>query len=224
MCVLLYFSFVCLHVCAYAAAFKSESNLKVQVHCGSGLEPGASELPRNCTPRVCVPAVLACKLCGGKTPKQNKKSQCPVPCPFLADTKKKNVACHYVSLCRSLIPFPPPSLLFPWTSECGWDQGVLTIISIFFSFWWLSCGKHSLSRLCLSIVQHPLHLGCILFPFLLSPFPRFLCLVRICLLSSLLFLFLLPSSLLCPCYSHPLTLFFFTFINSLFDGAMSFPR
>jgi len=34
-------------------------------------------------------------------------AQCSVSCPFLAD-----IACHYVSLCRSLI-FPPPSFLFP---------------------------------------------------------------------------------------------------------------
>jgi len=32
----------------------------------------------------------------------------PHPSPFLAD-----IACHYVSLCRSLIFLPPPSLLFP---------------------------------------------------------------------------------------------------------------
>jgi hypothetical protein len=31
-----------------------------------------------------------------------------VPCPFLTD-----IACHYVSLCRSLIFLPPPSVLFP---------------------------------------------------------------------------------------------------------------
>ena len=34
-------------------------------------------------------------------------AQCYVPCPFLAD-----IACHYVSLCRSLIS-PSPSLHFP---------------------------------------------------------------------------------------------------------------
>ena len=38
-------------------------------------------------------------------------AQCAAPCPFLAD-----IACHYVSLCRSLIPLPPPSLLFPSTT------------------------------------------------------------------------------------------------------------
>ena len=38
-------------------------------------------------------------------------AQCAVPCPFLAD-----IACHYVSLCRSLIPLLPPSLLFPSTT------------------------------------------------------------------------------------------------------------
>ena len=35
-------------------------------------------------------------------------AQCSVPCPFLTD-----IACHYVSLCRSLIFLPPPSVLFP---------------------------------------------------------------------------------------------------------------
>ena len=33
-------------------------------------------------------------------------AQCSVPCPFLGD-----IACHYVSLCRSLIFLPPPSFL-----------------------------------------------------------------------------------------------------------------
>ena len=35
-------------------------------------------------------------------------AQCSVSCPFLTD-----IACHYVSLCRSLIFLPPPSFLFP---------------------------------------------------------------------------------------------------------------
>jgi len=35
-------------------------------------------------------------------------AQFSVPCPFLVD-----IACHYVSLCRSLISPPSPSLLFP---------------------------------------------------------------------------------------------------------------
>jgi len=34
--------------------------------------------------------------------------QFSVSCPFLPD-----IACHYVSLCRSLIFLPPPSFLFP---------------------------------------------------------------------------------------------------------------
>jgi len=34
-------------------------------------------------------------------------AQCSVSCPFLAD-----IACHYVSLCRSLIFLPTPSFLF----------------------------------------------------------------------------------------------------------------
>ena len=42
MCVLFYFYFVCLHVCAFA--FKSK------VHCGSALGPGASGLPYYCIP------------------------------------------------------------------------------------------------------------------------------------------------------------------------------
>jgi len=50
MCVLFYFSFVCLHVCANTFKFK--------VHCGSAFEPGASGLPHYCTPPVCVPAVI----------------------------------------------------------------------------------------------------------------------------------------------------------------------
>ena len=34
-------------------------------------------------------------------------AQCSVPCPSLAD-----IACHYVSLCTSLIFLPPPCFLF----------------------------------------------------------------------------------------------------------------
>jgi len=50
MCVLFYFSFVCLHVCAYAFKFK--------VDFGSAFEPGTSGLPYCCTPPVCVPAEI----------------------------------------------------------------------------------------------------------------------------------------------------------------------
>ena len=50
MCILFYFSFIRLYVCAFAMHF--------MVHCGSALRPGASELPYYCTPPVCVPAVL----------------------------------------------------------------------------------------------------------------------------------------------------------------------
>ena len=35
-------------------------------------------------------------------------AQCSVPCPFSTD-----IACHHVSLCRSLIFLPPPSFSFP---------------------------------------------------------------------------------------------------------------
>jgi len=62
MCVLLYFSFLCLHVCAYAL----ESN----VHCGSALGPGASGLPYYCTPPVTVHTVL-----GGLAVWWNNKKQ-----------------------------------------------------------------------------------------------------------------------------------------------------
>jgi len=51
MCVLLYFSLVCLRVCAHAFT-------KFKVHCGSAFEPGASGLPYYCTPPVCVPDVI----------------------------------------------------------------------------------------------------------------------------------------------------------------------
>jgi len=50
MCVLFYFSFECLHVCAYA--------FKFMVHCGSTFEPGASGLAYYCTPPLCVPALI----------------------------------------------------------------------------------------------------------------------------------------------------------------------
>ena len=50
MCVLFYFYFVCLRVCAYA--------LKSKVCCGCALGPGASRLLYYCTPLVCVPDVI----------------------------------------------------------------------------------------------------------------------------------------------------------------------
>jgi len=45
-----YFSFVCLHVCAYAFKFK--------IHRGSAFEPGASGLPYYCTPTVLFSDVI----------------------------------------------------------------------------------------------------------------------------------------------------------------------
>jgi len=50
MCVLFYFTFVYLHVCAYVLKFRD--------HCCSAFELGASGLPYYCTPPVCVPAVI----------------------------------------------------------------------------------------------------------------------------------------------------------------------
>jgi len=50
MCVLFYFSFVCLHVCAFA--------MKSMVHCWSVFKLGAAGLPYYCTPPLCVPDVL----------------------------------------------------------------------------------------------------------------------------------------------------------------------
>jgi len=49
-CVLFYFSFIWLHVYAFA--------MKSMVHCGSAFEPGASGLPYYCATPVCVPAVI----------------------------------------------------------------------------------------------------------------------------------------------------------------------
>jgi len=60
-------------------------------------------------------------------------AQCSVSCPFLPD-----IACHYVSLCRSLIS-PSPSLHFlAANGESTWDPGVFIIIIIIFPYWWLS--------------------------------------------------------------------------------------
>ena len=50
MFVLLYSSFLCLHVCAYAFKFK--------VYCGSALGPCASGLHYCCTPPVTSPGVI----------------------------------------------------------------------------------------------------------------------------------------------------------------------
>jgi len=64
------------------------------------------------------------------------------------------------------------------------------------------------------LVRHPRPLGRIPFPFLPSPFPSFLHLLLICLLSSRLFLFLPPPSHPFLHFLHHFTLFFFTFIKS----------
>jgi len=73
--------------------------------------------------------------------KSHSASRTSVPCPFLAD-----ITCHYVSLCRSLISVPPPSLLFPSaTRESTWDPGIFIIIIIIFPSWWLTYNKHFIS-------------------------------------------------------------------------------
>jgi len=64
------------------------------------------------------------------------------------------------------------------------------------------------------LVRHPRLLGCIPFPFLLSPLHIFLHLLLISLLSSRLFLFLLPSSPPCSRFSRHFTLFYFIIVKS----------
>jgi len=64
------------------------------------------------------------------------------------------------------------------------------------------------------LVRHPRPLGRIPFPFLPSPLHIFLHLLLISLLSSRLFLFLLPSSPPCPRFSRHFTLFFTTIVKS----------
>jgi len=50
MCILLYVSFIRLHVFAFT--------IQSLVHCGSAFQPGASRLHYYCTPPACLPAVL----------------------------------------------------------------------------------------------------------------------------------------------------------------------
>jgi len=64
------------------------------------------------------------------------------------------------------------------------------------------------------LVRRPRPLGRIPFPFLPSPLHIFLHLLLVSLLSSRLFLFLLPSSPPCPRFSRHFTLFFFTIVKS----------
>jgi len=66
----------------------------------------------------------------------------------------------------------------------------------------------------LFLVRRPRPLGRIPFPFLPSPLHIFLHLLLISLLSSHLFLFLLPSSPPCLRFSRHFTLFFFTIVKS----------
>jgi len=75
MCVLFYFSFVCLHVCVYASKF--------EVHCGSAFEPGASGLSYYCTPPVCVLDVLGALAVWWHTKKEKDSCQAfliHIPC------------------------------------------------------------------------------------------------------------------------------------------------
>ena len=72
-------------------------------------------LPSVSCPRVSSrsfppPPIPACASCFTSLSSSSPLSRRTVfvPCPFLA-----HIACHYVSLCRSLISLPPPSLLFP---------------------------------------------------------------------------------------------------------------
>ena len=87
MCVLFYFYFVCLRVCAYA--------LKSKVCCGCALGPGASRLLYYCTPLVCVPDVIGALAVWRHDTHQKKINQIQYKnnyyfgCVFLI-----HVACH----------------------------------------------------------------------------------------------------------------------------------
>jgi len=87
-----------------------------------------------------LPASLPCPLLPPSSPHQSRGSRpCFSSCFFSSPSL-------YVSLCRSLIPRLPPSLLFPSTTgECTWGPGVFTIIIDIFPYWCLVCNKHSLS-------------------------------------------------------------------------------
>jgi len=68
MCVLLFPSFIWLHVYAFA--------IKSKVHCKSAFEPRASGLPYYCTPPVCVPDEIgALTLWRQKTTKKKEKKK-----------------------------------------------------------------------------------------------------------------------------------------------------
>jgi len=115
MCVLFYFSFVCLHVCAYAST-------KFKVHCGSAFEPGASGLPHYCTPPVCVPDVL------GALAVWRLKNKNGVECRGLhlpGSTQRAFSASQFRSLCRGTCHI---SKIF-WNSDyCQWFPFKLTSI------------------------------------------------------------------------------------------------
>jgi len=68
--------------------------------------PVLASLPIPSTPLPSLPTLLASLY--SLLLHLRQVAQCSVPCPFLAD-----IACHYVSLCRSLIVLSPPSFLFP---------------------------------------------------------------------------------------------------------------
>jgi len=64
MCVLIYFSLICLHVYSFA--------VKSMVHCGSVSDPGASGLAYNCTPPVAVPDVMGVRAVWWQSNNQKK--------------------------------------------------------------------------------------------------------------------------------------------------------
>jgi len=88
MCVLLYFSVVCLHM--YAYDFKSKD------HCGSALGPGASGLPCYCTPLVCVRDVIG-GLAVWRHNKPNTKNQKQTPNPLMVKgiARIRHVGCAH---------------------------------------------------------------------------------------------------------------------------------
>jgi len=101
MRVLLYFTFVCLHVCVYAC--------KSKVHCKSVLGPGASGLPYYGTPLVCVPDVIG----GIAVWRQNNNQK-----------KTKTTGTHWgAERQRVIAPTLPRAVLLP-----SWHEAIITPI------------------------------------------------------------------------------------------------
>jgi len=105
MCVLFYFLFVCLHVCAYAFNFK--------VHCRCAFELGASKLLYYYTPPVCVLNVIGALAVRRQN---NQKKMFPTEC--LTGGPAPSKKCIFEGFFSRLVGFIFSNYRCNWSTSC----------------------------------------------------------------------------------------------------------